>query len=247
MSPMLTIAKREFRSNFDSPLAYVVICMSFFALGLMFFFLKGGFWQVDRATVQRLFEFTPLGLSALVVPVVTMRLVAEERRSGTLEMLITLPVKDSDVIGGKYLGALGLVMILIASTLVYPIAMFAFPWKLGAVDWGPIQAGYLGMILASAAATGIGLLISSVTRSQVIAFFITFTVLLALVGSGTTLAGDLANKAGIGTVITYLSFQSHMNNFARGLIDTRAIVYFLSITVFSLMVAFRALESRKWK
>jgi ABC-2 type transport system permease protein len=89
MSPMLTIAKREFRSNFDSPLAYVVICLSFLALGLMFFFLRGGFWQADHATVQKLFEYTPTGLSLLVVPVVTMRLVAEERRSGTLEMLIT--------------------------------------------------------------------------------------------------------------------------------------------------------------
>ena len=241
----LTIAQRELKSYFTSPLAYVVICLTLLMLGVLFF--QGGFWQIDRATLDRLFTLAPWGLCLLVIPVVTMRLIAEEKSTGTLEMLITLPVSDWEVILGKYLGAFGLVLILIASTLIYPIAMFAFPWKLGAIDWGPIQAGYLGLILMSAAATAIGLLISSVTRSQVIAFFITFTVLAALIASGTTFAGELANKAGVGTVINYVSFQSHMNNFARGLIDTRAIVYFLSITVFSLMVAFRALESRKWK
>jgi len=138
MSPMLIIAKREFRSYFDSPIAYIVICLSFFALGLMFFFLNGGFWQLDRASIARLFESTPMGLSFLVVPVVTMRLLAEERRSGTLEMLITLPVKDSDVVLGKYLGALGLVLVLVLSTLAYPLVMFKFPWNLGPLDGGPV-------------------------------------------------------------------------------------------------------------
>src|SRR3954468_21986038 len=143
MSPMLIIAKREFRSYFDSPIAYIVICLSFFALGLMFFFLNGGFWQLDRASISRLFESTPMGLSALVVPVVTMALVAEERRSGTLEMLITLPVKDSDVIIGKYLGALGLVLTLLVALLTYPITMFVSPWHLGSLDWGPVRSAIL--------------------------------------------------------------------------------------------------------
>src|SRR5262245_20889566 len=151
MSPMMTIAKREFRSYFDSPLAYVVICLSFLALGALFFLWpRGGFWQIDRSSVSRLFEFAPLGLSLLVLPVVTMRLVAEERRSGTLEMLITLPVKDSDVIGGKYLGALGLVLVLVLATIIYPIAMFRWPWVLGSLDAGPVWSGYLGLILFSA-------------------------------------------------------------------------------------------------
>src|SRR5258706_6943887 len=98
MSPMLIIAKREFRSYFDSPLAYVVICLSFLVLGAFFFMVGSGFWQVDRASVSLLFELAPVGLAFLIVPVITMRLVAEERRSGTLEMLITLPVRDSDVV-----------------------------------------------------------------------------------------------------------------------------------------------------
>jgi ABC-2 type transport system permease protein len=244
MSPMLTIAKREFRSNFDSPLAYVVICMSFFALGLMFFFLRGGFWQVDRATVQRLFEYAPLGLSALVVPVVTMRLVAEERRSGTLEMLITLPVKDSDVIGGKYLGALGLVLVLVLATLVYPLAMFRFPWNLGPLDTGPVWSGYIGLILFSAATVAIGLLASSFVESQAMAFFITCSVLVAL-----WLFDNLAEAAGSGTfatVLRYVSFQTRLASFWRGLIDTRDVLYFISVTAIALVVSFRSLERRKW-
>ncbi|HEY1535221.1 MAG TPA: ABC transporter permease [Polyangiaceae bacterium] len=243
MSPMLIIAKREFRSYFDSPIAYIVICLSFFALGLMFFFLNGGFWQLDRASVSRLFESAPMGLSFLVVPVVTMRLLAEERRSGTLEMLITLPVKDSDVVLGKYLGALGLVLVLVLSTLAYPIIMFKWPWNLGPLDAGPVASGYLGMVLFSAAAVAVGLLISALTESQAVAFFITFFVLGAL-----WLFGDLASKAGgtLAILLNYVSFQSRLNNFWRGLVDSRDVVFFLSVTALSLMVAFRALERRKW-
>jgi ABC-2 type transport system permease protein len=243
MSPMLIIAKREFRSYFDSPIAYIVICLSFFALGLMFFFLNGGFWQLDRASVSRLFESAPMGLSFLVVPVVTMRLLAEERRSGTLEMLITLPVKDSDVVLGKYLGALGLVLVLVLSTLAYPIIMFKWPWNLGPLDAGPVASGYLGMVLFSCAAVAVGLLISALTESQAVAFFITFFVLGAL-----WLFGDLASKAGgtLAIVLNYVSFQSRLSNFWRGLVDSRDVVFFLSVTALSLMVAFRALERRKW-
>ncbi len=245
MSPMLIIAKREFRSYFDSPIAYIVICLSFFALGLMFFFLNGGFWQLDRASVSRLFESAPMGLSFLVVPVVTMRLLAEERRSGTLEMLITLPVKDSDVVLGKYLGALGLVLVLVLSTLAYPLVMFKFPWNLGPLDGGPVASGYFGMVLFSCAAVAIGLLISALTESQAVAFFITFFVLGAL-----WLFGDLASKASdypaLAALLNYVSFQSRLSNFWRGLVDSRDVVFFLSVTALSLMVAFRALERRKW-
>ena|SRR5688572_25522883 len=244
MSPMMTIAKREFRSYFDSPLAYVVICLSFVAVGFLFFFWRGGFWQIDRASLGRLFEFAPLGLSVLVIPVVTMRLVAEERRSGTLEMLITLPVKDSDVIGGKYLGALGLVLVLVIATAIYPIAMFRFPWMLGPLDVGPVWSGYFGLILFSAAAVAIGLLVSSFVESQAIAFFVTVIVLGTL-----WFFDNLAEVVGTGwfaTVLRYVSFQTRLSSFQRGLLDTRDIVYFVSVTALALVVSFRALERRKW-
>jgi ABC-2 type transport system permease protein len=247
MSRMITIAKREFRSYFDSPLAYVVICLSFFALGLMFFMLGGGFWQADRSSVERLFEYAPMGLSFLVVPVVTMRLVAEERRSGTLEMLITLPVRDSDVVLGKYLGALGLVLVLVLATLIYPFGMFKWPWSLGPLDMGPVWSGYLGLLLFSAAATAIGLLVSSFAESQAVAFFITFFVLAALWFFDN--AAQYLSSGGGGllpSALQYMSFQTRLSGFWRGLIDIRDVVFFVSVTVLSLLVAFRALERRRW-
>jgi ABC-2 type transport system permease protein len=243
MSPMITIARREFRSYFDSPLAYVVICLSFLALGLMFFLYRGGFFQIERSSLQLMFEYAPAGLALLVVPVITMRLLAEERRSGTLEMLITLPVRDSDVILGKYFGALGLVLVLVLATLIYPIAMFKWPWSLGPLDMGPVLSGYVGLILFSSAAVAIGLLASSLTQSQAISFFITFLVLFALWFLGSV--GDTMGGA-TGNVIRYVSFQTRLEGFSRGLINTRDVIYFLSITVVALVVAFRALERRKW-
>ena len=245
MSPMLTIARREYRSYFDSPLAYVVICLSFLALGLCFFFLlDGGFWQRNLASLAKLFDYAPYGLCILVIPVVTMRLLAEERRSGTLELLITLPVKDSDVILGKYLGALGLVLTLIAATLIYPVAMFkGIPWTLGPLDLGPVLSAYLGLALLSAAAVAIGLLVSALTESQAIAFFVTCIALAFFL-----LIGYLAEPVGgwIGNTLSYVSFQERLTGFTRGLIDTRDVVFFLSVTMLALVVAFRALERRKW-
>jgi ABC-2 type transport system permease protein len=243
MSPMLIIAKREFRSYFDSPLAYVVICLSFLVLGFFFFVVGSSFWQVDRATVSRMFELAPIGLAFLVVPVVTMRLLAEEKRSGTLEMLITLPVRDSDVILGKYLGALGMVLVLVLSTAVYPLAMFKWPWNLGPLDTGPVFAGYLGLILFCAAAAAIGLLLSSLTDSQPIAFFLTVFLLIVL-----WLTGAAARWVGgtLGNVLNFIAFDARLSGFTRGLIDTRDVVYFLSVTAVCLVVAFFALERRKW-
>ena len=244
MSPMLIIAKREFRSYFDSPLAYVVICLSFLALGIVFFLVPPSFWQQDRATVQTMFEKVPYGLCFLIVPVVTMRLLAEEKRSGTLEMLITLPVKDSDVILGKYLGAMGLMLILLAASLVFPVAMFSWPWNLGPLDWHTVWSGYLGLFLLSAATVAIGLLISALCESQAVAFFITVFVLGIL-----ALLGDISNFLPSNwafVALNYIGFGKHIENFARGLVDTRDIVFFVTVTGLALVVAFRALERRKW-
>lgn len=248
-APVFTIAKREFRSYFDAPLAYVVICLSFFLLGGAFF-LYHPFWRTGKATLGALYEYSALGLSCLVIPVITMALIAEEKRSGTLEMLITLPVKDSDVVIGKYLGALGLVLTLLGATLVYPVMMFAKPWNLGPLDWYPVWSAYLGLTLFSAAAIAIGLFLSSITKSQAVAFFLTFAVLLLLWVLGILADGLATGNDGalltIANALAYVSTQKHLEGFTRGLIDTRDIVYFLSITCLALMFAFRALERRKW-
>ena len=238
----ITILKRELRANFDSPVAYVVICLAMVLLGFVFFYL-GGFWQANRASFETLFVWLPRGLSWVVIPVLTMRVVAEERRAGTLEMLITLPVRDSSVILGKFLGTWLVVLLLIATTLLYPILMFKV-WHFGALDWGPIEAGYLGLFFYSAAAVSIGLLVSSLTESQIIAFFVTWIILLAL-----HLVGMLANfidNETVRAIVSFISFDSRLTPFTRGLITIRDIVYFASIAIICLMGSFRALERRKW-
>jgi ABC-2 type transport system permease protein len=243
------IAKREFKANFTSPLAYVVICLSLVLLGLLFFFVHpnfviGGFWQADRATLTQMFVWAPRLLAAVVVPVITMRLLAEEKRSGTLEMLITLPVKDHEVILGKFLGAWAFVLILIVTTALFPIFMFWKPWSLGTLDSGPVFSGYLGLILFSGAVVSIGLLFSALTESQVIAYFVTWflLVLLSILG----LISDQLGNPGVRSVLSYLSFDAHLASFSRGMIDTRDIVFFVSIWLGCLLASFWALERRKW-
>ncbi len=242
-----TIARRELRAYFDSLVAYVVIGLSMLGLGGYFFFYQGGFWQVDRATMMRLFDFAP-GALCLVVPLVTMGVLAEEKRSGTIELLITMPVKDSEVIMGKYIAALGMCTILLGATLTYPLAMFGpswLPgWHLGPLDWGPVWTGYLGLFLYCAAGVGIGMMFSSFTESQIISFFVTALMMLTLWGLG-FLVETVPGASG--DIFSFISFQSRFLPFARGLIDSRAVVYFVSIAVVCLLVSFRQLESRKWK
>lgn len=238
-----TIARREFWSYFDSPLAYVVLGLSLLALGAYFFFWQdNAFWQADRASMARMFSAFPVVL-CFVCSVVTMRSLAEEKRMGTLELLITMPVRDSEVIIGKYLGALGLICVLLAASLLYPLAMFAWPWHLGPLDWGVVVTAYFGLVLFAAASIAVGLLFSSVTESQIIALFVTMAVLLLLYGFG---LGETLFKGAVGDTLAFISSSSRYQPFARGLIDTRAVVYFLSITVLALLIAFRNLESRKW-
>ncbi|MBL9021541.1 MAG: ABC transporter permease subunit [Myxococcales bacterium] len=244
MSPTLTIAKRELRANFDSAALYVVVCICLPVLALFFFYYEGGFWQANRASFERLFLFAARGISAVVVPVVTMRLVAEERRSGTLEMLITLPVKDHQVIVGKFLSAWAVTLILIASTMLFPILMFKAPWSLGSLDWGPVITGYLGLVLLSAAGVSVGLLISSITESQIVAVLVTGVLLVLLHVCGMFL--DKIDNHTMQQVFAFISFDSRMAPFARGLLTTRDVLYFLSITALCLMTAFSALERRKW-
>jgi ABC-2 type transport system permease protein len=151
------------------------------------------------------------------------------------------------VVLGKYLGALGLVLSLLLAMLIYPIAMFLWPWHLGSLDWGPVRSALLGLALFSSASVAIGLLISSITRSQAVAFFITFFVLVMLwmMGELTDYVGQEVNQTAA-NVLAYISFNSRLQGFIRGLVDTRDIVYFISVSALALVFAFRALERRKW-
>jgi ABC-2 type transport system permease protein len=241
---VLTITRREFKAYFDSIVAYVVVCLTLLIVGVWFFFF--GFWQVERASVSRLFDGVgslPILLSFLVLPLLTMRALAEEKRSGTIELLITMPVKDSEVILGKFFAALGLTAVLLLCTLIYPFAMFVWPWHMGALDWGPVTTSYVGLLLMGSAGIAVGMMFSSFTENQIVAFFVTAAVLALLwfVGSIVEFV-----HGPVGDAIAFVSFQTRFLPFARGLVDTRAVIYFLSITIICLLAAFRSLESRKW-
>jgi ABC-2 type transport system permease protein len=147
------------------------------------------------------------------------------------------------VILGKYLGALGMILVLLLATTIYPIAMFKWPWNLGPLDAGPVFAGYLGLLLMSCAAVAIGLLLSSLTDSQPIAFFLTVFVLVVL-----WMTGNLARWIGgpIGNALNFIAFDTRLQGFRGGLIDTRDVVFFLTVTALCLVFSFRALERRKW-
>jgi len=256
MRNIFIIARRDLRAQFNSPVAYVVLGGSMLLLGVVFFLIQhisgvlaGSFWDVDRASMDQMFATLPILMSIFVIPAVTMRSLAAEKGSGTLELLITMPVRDTEVILGKYVAALTMVLLLLAATLLYPLTMFVWPWHLGALDWGPVWSGYLGCFFFGAAAVGVGMMLSSLTESDVIAFFMTLGVLavvwaigwiVALAHTENGTANTLADALG------FVSFQTRYASFPRGLIDTRAIVYFLSVTVICLLVSFRSLESRKW-
>jgi ABC-2 type transport system permease protein len=253
MRNVLIIAKRDLRAQFNSPVVYVVVGGTLLLLGVFIFLLPhmsvagvsiGGFWEIDRATMDEMFTLLPPLLSILVIPAITMRSLAAEKGSGTLELLITMPVRDSEVILGKYLAAFTTVTLLLALTLLYPVAMFLGPWHLGALDWGPVWAGYLGCVFFSFAAVGLGLMFSSLTESDVMAFFLTLTALFVLYALGPLVS--VLRWGVIGDAINFVSFQTRYQSFARGLIDTRAVIYFVSVALLSLLVSFRSLESRKW-
>jgi ABC-2 type transport system permease protein len=262
MRNILIIARRDLRAQFNSPVAYVVLGGTMLLLGVVFFliphisgFIAGSFWDVDRATMDQMFAILPLLMSVFVIPAVTMRSLAAEKGSGTLELLITMPIRDTEVILGKYLAALTMVVILLGATLLYPFVMF-YPsgmlnlfWHLGALDWGPVWSGYLGCLLFSGAAVAVGMMLSSLTESDVIAFFMTLGVLGLVWAIGWIVAVAHSDNAAGNVFVDalgFISFQTRYQSFPRGLIDTRAVVYFLSVTIVCLLVSFRSLESRKW-
>lgn len=242
-----TLAKREISANLNSAITYIVIASSLVVIGLYFFFYKGGFWQVDRATMARMFDSLPFALCFLTIPLFTMRSLSDEKRVGTIELLITMPVKDSEVILGKFIGSLTMVTIQIALLAAYPLVMFSRApfWHLGELDWSPFWVGMLGLFLLSMAGTAIGVMWSSFTESQILSYFATMLTLVALYAIGSVTIVEFL-QGWPGDAISFISLQSRFEPFARGLIDSRAVIYFLSLTVLGLVVAFRSLESRKW-
>jgi len=235
MRSVLTIAGRQFRSYFNGPVAYIVICIILLTLG--FFFWKT-FFLFGRASVREMFRWLGLIL-VFSLPALTMGLLAEEKRTGTIELLITMPVTEAQVIVGKFLGVLGLYAVLLALTLSYPLSVST----LGDLDWGPVWSGYLGLLLQGSAVLAIGLMASSWTSNQLIALFVALTLSVFFWVLDKFLALLPTNAA---SALQWLSFDYHFQSMARGVIDLRDVLFFASVVVFALAVAFRALEARRW-
>lgn len=235
MKNTATIALKELKSYLTSPMAYVVTGI-FLALTGTFFVLTKTYRQTS---ITGVWEFWGVLLLLLVASILTMRLIAEEKKLGTWELLLTAPVRDSEVVLGKFLGSLAVVSGMLLLTLYYPLLL----WMFGDPDWGPIGTSYLGLFLLGSASLAVGLFASSVTSNQIVAAVIAGGILAALWFVGMA-AGHVPEA--ISEIISKLSLSGHFPDFMRGIIDTRAIIYYLSVTALFLFLAIRSLETGRW-
>jgi ABC-2 type transport system permease protein len=237
MRRVLAITQRELRGYFDSPVAYIVLVAFLLVAGWMYF---STLFLMERADLRPFFApsiFSPSMLLVILAPAITMRLVAEERKTGTIELLTTMPIRDSEVIIGKFLAALGLIAAALLLTFAYPLTV---AW-LGPLDWGPVISGYLGLLLFSAALLAVGLLCSTLTSNQIVAFIVSFLVGAALYYIYWL---QFFVPAFLAPLFQLISVSFHLDNLARGVIDSRDVVFYLSLTAGGLLLAVRALEAQ---
>lgn len=248
------IAGKELRGYFASPVAWVM--MGLFALIFGWFFLSYLTFFV-RNSMQSMFGGGPQTMNVnmelirpllsnasvlvlFLLPMVTMRTYSEEKRSGTIELLLTSPLTDFEIIAGKFLGTVGLYLALLAVTALYIGLLFIY----GQPEWRPLVAGYLGLLLLGSCFIAIGLFISSLTRNQMVAGAATFVVglLFWVVSWFADSAGPTAAQ-----ILSYLSITEHFDDFGKGLIDTKHIVYYLSFISFGLFLTLKSVDSERWR
>ena len=255
MRNVLAIAGKELRGYFASPIAYIVL--GFFALIFGYFFYvpviyfnrqsmqmaMGGGASMNMMTML----ITPVFVNSTVVmlfllPAITMRTYAEEKRSGTIELLLTSPVTDTEIILGKFLGAMGLYCSMLAVTLLH-IAML-FWYADPNPEWKPIASSYLGLTLMGGCFIAVGLLISSLTKNQIVAGIVTFAVFLMLwvINWIGTFVGPTAQA-----ILNHLSITDHFDDFTRGVIDTKHLVYYLSFISLGLYLTAKSVDSERWR
>ena len=251
---VLTICRRELSSYFRSPIAYGV--MFFFALiaGYFFYSVVGFFIQqslqfmmqgqsipmdVNETVVRGLLSnIAVIGL--FMVPIITMRLFAEEKRSGTMELLITSPLKDLEIIMGKWLAAVVLYAAMLGLSLLNLLTLYAY----GKPDWKPMMIGYLGLLLQGGGMLAIGAFISACTKNQIVAAVGGFGVLLLL--WVISWASSLDNST-FSRVLGYLSINDHLESFSKGVLDSKDIVFYVTLTILGLFLTGRAMESIRWR
>jgi ABC-2 type transport system permease protein len=254
MRNILAIAGRELRAYFASPIAYVVVGLfallfGFFFYSILVYFAEqtmragmmggGGDMNVNQMMLR------PLLLNASVIvlfvlPMITMRSFAEEKRSGTFELLLTAPLTDAQIILGKFLGAITLYALMLAITLVNVGLLFFY----GNPEWKPIATGYLGLLLLGGSFIAVGMFISSLTRNQIVAAVITFSTFLMLwvinwIGES---SGPVTRQ-----IVSFLSITEHFDDFVKGVIDTKHLVYYVSFIGFGLFLTAKSVDSERWR
>ncbi len=228
--------KKELKSFFDSPIAYIVLTIFLLICGWFFF---SDLFLINQASLRNLFRIVPF-IFMFFVPAVTMRLISEEKRSGTIEVLLTLPVKDYEVILGKFLASLILIAVAVVLTGVYTLTLSG----LGHLDLGSVTAGYIGLIFLGASYLSVGVFTSSLTHNQIVAFITSFVIIFALYMLDKVL---IFVPDFLVSFFEYLSADYHFANISRGVIDSRDVIYYLSVIFLFLFLAIRSLESRKWR
>ncbi|MDH5541668.1 MAG: ABC transporter permease [Nitrospinota bacterium] len=252
------ILMKEIRSYFNSPIAFVVITIFSILTGYYFYNIFASFStlsfqaQTDPMVanqygalnvtefVIRPFIGTLSGVMLIMLPMLTMRVFSEEKKAGTIELLLTFPVKDIEAIMGKFMGCMGIFMIMLV--LSFPsILLVEF---FGDPEWGVIITGYIGLILMGSAFISLGVFMSTLTENQIIAAVLTFSALMIfyVVSYSTSLVGESLSR-----ILEYLSFNYHIANFAKGVIDTSDVVYYILFTFFFLFLSMRSLESKRWR
>jgi ABC-2 type transport system permease protein len=253
MNNIWTIARKDFRTYFSSPIAYIVIASFLLIMGWMFFFnlqhfalesmkyqqMTGKGMTITEGIIRPLYGNMNV-IFLFLVPFITMRLFAEEKKQHTIELLMTSPITLTEIVLGKFLSSFFLVFIMLSFTIVYPLVLFAT----GSPELGPIVTSYIGTLLLACCYLAIGILFSSVTENQIVAGALTFAAGLFfwLVSWATQSAGPVW-----GEVLTYLSLISHYNNFGMGLLNTSDIIYYLSFTGVGLFLTHRVLDSYRWR
>src|SRR6202163_11312 len=254
MRNIWTICAKELRSYFVSPIAYLLLTM--FGLIFGFFFWNAlGYFVIEGMEMQMRGQTFPMNINEQIIrpllsnasvvglffiPMITMRLFAEEKRSGTIELLATSPIRDIEIIIGKWLAALSLY----ACMLLVAAVNFAFLFKYGKPDWKPLVIGYLGLLLQAGALLAIGTFISTLTKNQIIAGAATFGVCLLLWVLEWVSGYETATWA---KVLAYFSVINHFESFAKGVLDTKDAIFYLSLIFLGLFLTQRSLESLRWR
>ena len=233
MRQVIHIFRKELSAYFISPIAYIVISIFLVVTGWFFF---ATFFLFNQANLRTFYALLPI-VFAFVVPAVTMRLISEELNIGSDEILLTMPVTVLDVVLGKFFASVALIVVMLTPTLAYPLTVSL----MGQLDWGPVVGGYLGAVFLGAAFCAVGLFASALTRNQIIAFIIGLSICFTLTLIDKMLYFLPRSLLG---VFAYLGADFHFQNIAKGIIDTRDILYFVSVCFVGLYGAYLALQQK---